>query len=127
MSQFIEVIENLDATGDTIVARYPAEGSGEIKFGAQLIVRESQAAIFFRDGKAMDSFGPGRYTLTTANIPLIAIEAEEIAEMFRQCGAGEIEIFGGYKGQAYKRLESVDIVVTALKGDLVAGPGGEAP
>ena len=65
--------------------------------------------------------------MRTANIPLIAIEAEEIAEMFRQCGAGEIEISGGYKGQDYKRLESVDIVVTALKGDLVAGLGGEVP
>jgi hypothetical protein len=65
--------------------------------------------------------------MRTANIPLIAIEAEEIAEVFRQCGAGEIEIFGGYKGQAYERLESVDIVVVALKGDLVARPPASAP
>lgn len=65
--------------------------------------------------------------MRTANIPLIAIEAEEIAGMFRRSGAGEIEVFGGYKGQAYERLESVDIVVTALKGDLVARSRGSTP
>jgi membrane protease subunit (stomatin/prohibitin family) len=71
MSQFIEVIESLDTTGDTIVSRYPPDGAGEIKLGAQLIVRESQAAIFFRDGRALDTFGPGRHTLSTLNIPLL--------------------------------------------------------
>src|SRR5262245_23692148 len=71
MSQFIEVIECLDRAPETIVSRYPANGSGEIKFGAQLIVRESQAAVFFRDGRALDTFGPGRHTLSTLNVPLI--------------------------------------------------------
>ncbi len=71
MSQFIDIIESLDTTGDTIVSRYPADGSGEIKMGAQLIVRESQAAVFFRDGRALDTFGPGRHTLSTLNVPFL--------------------------------------------------------
>ena len=71
MSQFIEVIECLDRSPETIVSRFPAQGSAEIKLGAQLIVRESQAAIFFRDGRALDTFGAGRHTLTTLNVPLL--------------------------------------------------------
>lgn len=71
MSQFIEVIECLDRASDTIVSRFPEQGSGEIKIGAQLIVRESQAAIFFRDGRALDTFGAGRHTLSTLNVPLL--------------------------------------------------------
>jgi excisionase family DNA binding protein len=39
--------------------------------GAQLIVHQGQAAVFYRDGKSLDTFGPGRHTLTTANIPLL--------------------------------------------------------
>ena len=57
MSQFLEVIEWVDATGQEIIQRFPPEGSAEIKFGAQLIVRQNQAAIFFRDGKGLDEIG----------------------------------------------------------------------
>jgi membrane protease subunit (stomatin/prohibitin family) len=71
MSQFIEVIECLDRATETIVSRFPESGSAEIKLGAQLVVRESQAAVFFRDGRALDTFGPGRHTLTTLNVPLL--------------------------------------------------------
>jgi len=71
MSQFLEVIEWLDTTGQEIVHRWPPDGAAEIKFGAQLIVRESQAAIFFRDGKGLDVLGPGRHTLSTQNLPLV--------------------------------------------------------
>jgi len=68
---FLEVIEWFDETGKEIVHRIPEEGSGEIKFGAQLIVRESQSAVFFYNGKAYDAFGYGRHTLSTANIPIL--------------------------------------------------------
>ncbi len=68
---FLEVIEWFDETGKEIVHRIPEGGSGEIKLGAQLTVRESQAAVFFYQGKAYDAFGAGRHTLTTANIPIL--------------------------------------------------------
>lgn len=68
---FLEFIEWFDEFGQEIVHRIPAEGSGDIKFGAQLTVRESQSAVFFYNGKAYDAFGPGRHTLQTANIPLL--------------------------------------------------------
>jgi membrane protease subunit (stomatin/prohibitin family) len=68
---FLEVIEWFDETGKEIVHRIPETGSGEIKWGAQLIVRESQAAVFFYNGRAYDAFGPGRHTLTTGNIPIL--------------------------------------------------------
>lgn len=67
----LDVIEWPDAAPRDIVQRVPARGSGEFRLGSQLIVREHQAAVFFRDGKALDTFGPGRYTLTTANVPLL--------------------------------------------------------
>jgi membrane protease subunit (stomatin/prohibitin family) len=68
----LDVIEFLDPSGRQIVHRVPEGGSGEFRLGSQLIVRESQAAVFFRDGKALDVFGPGRHTLSTMNIPLLA-------------------------------------------------------
>ena len=67
----LDVIEWPDAAARDIVQRVPARGSGEFRIGSQLIVREHQAAVFFRDGKALDTFSAGRYTLTTANIPLL--------------------------------------------------------
>jgi len=68
---FLEVIEWFDETGKAMVHRIPEKGSGEIKYGAQLIVRESQSAVFFYNGKAYDAFRPGRHTLATGNIPII--------------------------------------------------------
>lgn len=72
MFRRLEIIEFLDDSGKEIVHRIPEAGSGEFRIGSQCIVRESQEAIFFRDGKAMDVLGPGRHTLTTQNIPLLA-------------------------------------------------------
>jgi membrane protease subunit (stomatin/prohibitin family) len=70
-SQLIEIIEWLDDTHDTLIWRFPVRGQ-EIKNGAKLIVREGQSAIFINEGKLADVFGPGTYTLTTQNLPILA-------------------------------------------------------
>ena len=69
-SQFIEVIEWVDDSEDTMAYRFPVQGK-EIKMGAKLTVRESQAAVFINEGKAADVFGPGLYTLSTENLPVL--------------------------------------------------------
>ena len=63
-----QVIEWTNAGSEDIVWRYPNE---DITWGAQLIVHEYEMAVFFRDGKAYDVFGPGRHTLTTLNLPIL--------------------------------------------------------
>jgi len=67
----LEIIQHFDNTGTEISHRIPESGSADIKMGAQLIVQENQAAVFFRDGKALDTFKSGRHTLSTMNIPLL--------------------------------------------------------
>jgi membrane protease subunit (stomatin/prohibitin family) len=71
MARVFDVIEYFDATGREMVHRIPEQGSGDFRIGSQVIVRESQQAVFFRDGKALDIFGPGRHTISTANVPLL--------------------------------------------------------
>lgn len=68
----MDVIQYQDPTGSTMVSRWPANGTAAIRLGSQLIVEESQQAVFFRDGKALDTFGPGRHTLATQNVPILA-------------------------------------------------------
>jgi membrane protease subunit (stomatin/prohibitin family) len=63
----IEIIQWQESNGNDMVYRFPT--NEDIKMGAQLIVAESQAAVFFRDGKALDVFGAGRHTLSTLNLP----------------------------------------------------------
>lgn len=67
----IPLIEFVDESGDAIVYRVPEDGTGEFKTGAQLVVQESQTAVFFRDGQALDSFTAGRHTLSTENLPFL--------------------------------------------------------
>ena len=68
--QFIDIIEWTDDSRDTLSYRFPDEDK-EIKNAAQLIVRESQIAQFVYLGQFGDSFGPGKYSLTTDNIPIL--------------------------------------------------------
>ena len=68
--ELIEIIEWTDDSRDTLSYRFPDDDK-EIKRGAQLIVRESQTAQFVYLGEFGDSFGPGKHTLTTDNIPIL--------------------------------------------------------
>jgi membrane protease subunit (stomatin/prohibitin family) len=70
-NQFIEVIEWLDPSQDTLLYRFPVYQQ-EIKNGAQLIVRESQAAVFVFEGQVADVFTPGRYTVEGGNTPILS-------------------------------------------------------
>ncbi len=69
--QFLEIIEWTDDSRDTLSYRYPDEDK-EIKNGAQLIVRESQAVQFVCLGEFGDTFGPGKHSLVTDNIPILS-------------------------------------------------------
>ncbi len=70
-TQFLEIIQWEDDSRDTISFRYP-DMDKEIKRGAQLIVRESQVAQFVYLGQFGDTFAPGKWTLTTDNIPILS-------------------------------------------------------
>ena len=72
MARIIDVVEVPNQQKDEMVRRLPEYGAGDFRFGSQVIVRESQQAVFFRDGKALDTFGPGRHTITTANAPILS-------------------------------------------------------
>src|SRR5574342_537581 len=71
MARIFDVIEHPSEMKDEIVHRFPEQGIGDYRIGSQVIVREAQAAVFFRDGNALDVFRAGRHTITTANIPLL--------------------------------------------------------
>ena len=68
--QFIDVIQWTESGPGVLMERYPMQDM-EIQNGGKLTVRESQMALFVNEGKAADAFGPGLYTLTTANLPVL--------------------------------------------------------
>src|SRR5258706_8895379 len=71
MARIFDVIEYPNEMSDEIVHRFPEEGIGDYRIGSQVIVRESQWAVFFRDGNALDVFNAGRHTIATANVPML--------------------------------------------------------
>lgn len=71
MARIFDVIEYPNEMREEIVHRFPEDSAGDFRIGSQVIVRESQNAVFYRDGKALDVFGSGRHTITTANIPIL--------------------------------------------------------
>jgi len=72
MARIFDVIEYPNEMADEIVHRFPDDNSiGDYRIGSQVIVREAQTAVFFRDGNALDVFKPGRHTIATANIPML--------------------------------------------------------
>ncbi|MFP4434077.1 MAG: SPFH domain-containing protein [Phycisphaerae bacterium] len=69
--EFIDIVEWTDDSRETMVHRFERYGN-EIKYGAQLVVREGQAAVFIREGQLADVFAPGMYTLETKNLPILS-------------------------------------------------------
>lgn len=72
MARIIDVVEAPNQGPNEVVVRVPQYGSGDFRLGSQVIVRESQRAVFYRDGKSLDLFDPGRHTITTANLPILS-------------------------------------------------------
>jgi membrane protease subunit (stomatin/prohibitin family) len=72
MARIIDVIDHVNVADDELAYREPQQGSGDWRFGSQVIVGESQAAVFVRGGEALDVLGPGRHTLSTANLPILS-------------------------------------------------------
>ena len=72
MARIIDVIEAPDQGRNELVKRVPEFGSGDFRLGSQVIVRESQKAVFYRDGHSLDLFDAGRHTITTYNLPILS-------------------------------------------------------
>jgi len=78
MARVIDVIEYPNEMEEEIVHRFPEEGGeADYRIGSQVIVREAQRVVFFRDGAALDVFGPGRHTIATANVPLLTQKLQD--------------------------------------------------
>src|SRR5512139_2018366 len=90
MTRVIDLIEYPDEMREEIVHRIPETGQGSIRIGSQLVVRESQTAVFFRDGNAMDVFGPGRHTIVTYNIPVLI---DTIGKLFNERSPFPAEVY----------------------------------
>src|SRR5690606_32080811 len=72
MPRIIDVVDHVNVMDDELVYREPQGGSGDFRMGSQVIVQESQAAVFVRGGQVLDALGPGTHTLSTANLPLLS-------------------------------------------------------
>lgn len=79
-ARIVDIVEMGSMSGDEMVRKFPESGVADIRWGAQLIVRETQAAVFFKDGKALDVFNAGRHTITTNNIPVVANLVSKITQ-----------------------------------------------
>ena len=72
MARIFDVIEYPNEMTNEVVHRFPDNTTdGEYRLGSNIIVRDGQKAVFFRDGLALDVFGPGRHVIATANVPLL--------------------------------------------------------
>ncbi|MCX6028466.1 MAG: SPFH domain-containing protein, partial [Chloroflexi bacterium] len=71
MPRIIDVVQAPNQGLNQMVYRIPESGAGDFRIGSQVVVRENQTAVFYRDGKALDTFDPGRHTISTANVPLL--------------------------------------------------------
>src|SRR5215211_4086383 len=72
MARIIDVIDHTSVRSDELAYREPQQGSGDWRMGSQVIVGESQAAVFVRSGEALDALSTGRHTLSTANLPILS-------------------------------------------------------
>ncbi len=72
MPRIIDVVDHTNVQNEELAYREPQQGSGDWRMGSQVIVGESQAAVFVRSGEALDVLGPGRHTLSTANLPILS-------------------------------------------------------
>jgi len=71
IGEFVDIVEWLDDSSDTLAYRFERY-QNEIKYGAKLVVREGQVAVFINEGKLADVFRPGTHDLTTQNLPILA-------------------------------------------------------
>lgn len=69
--ELIDIVQWIDDTNNTIVHRFDRRNN-EIKYGAKLVVREGQAAVFINEGQLADEFAPGTHTLQTQNLPILS-------------------------------------------------------
>lgn len=72
MPRIIDVVDHTNVADNEFAYREPQEGSGDFRMGSQVIVGESQAAVFVRGGQALDVLTTGRHTLSTANLPILS-------------------------------------------------------
>jgi membrane protease subunit (stomatin/prohibitin family) len=72
MPRIIDVVDHVNVMDDELCYREPQKGGGDFRMGSQVIVQESQAAVFVRQGQVLDVLGPGSHTLSTANLPILS-------------------------------------------------------